>query len=98
MTDEEIDYSDIPSLPDSFLETARVWRPRSKVSVTVEMDADLLDWFQKECKDWRAGVQTARHVYVEGNLAYRQQSEENSTIRGAFFESSPVKLLFDLSL
>ncbi|MFP4031392.1 MAG: hypothetical protein ACLFTV_07505, partial [Desulfococcaceae bacterium] len=44
------------------------------------------------------GGQTARHVYVEGNLAYRQQSEENSTIRGAFFESSPVKLLFDLSL
>lgn len=56
MTDEEIDYSDIPSLPDSFLETARVWRPRSKVSVTVEMDAVLLDWLQKERKDWRAGV------------------------------------------
>ena len=80
MTDEEIDYSDVPSLSDSFLENASVWRPKSKVSVTVEMDADLLDWFQKECKDWRAGVQTALRIYVEANRVHRQQSEDSPTI------------------
>lgn len=80
MTDEEINYSDIPALSDPFLETASVWRPKSTVSVTVEMDADLLDWFQKECKDWREGVQTALRVYVEANRAYRRQSKESPTI------------------
>jgi hypothetical protein len=41
MTDEEIDYSEIPSLLDSFLEIASVWRPKSTVSTTEERCSDF---------------------------------------------------------
>jgi uncharacterized protein (DUF4415 family) len=50
MSDDEIDYSDIPPLPDSFFERAKVWRPQPKVTVSVEMDADILEWFKAEMK------------------------------------------------
>ena len=72
MTDDEIDYSDIPPLPDAFFRRAKVWRPQPKVTVTVELDADILEWFKAESEDWEARVQTALRLYVEANKAYLQ--------------------------
>lgn len=73
MTDEEIDYSDIPPLSDTFFKRAKVWRPQQpKVTVTVELDADILEWFKAEAEDWEARMQTALRLYVETHKAYRQ--------------------------
>ena len=72
MTDEEIDYSDIPPLPDTFFKRAKVWRPQPKVTVTVELDADILEWFKAEAEDWEARMQAALRLYVEAHKAYRQ--------------------------
>ncbi len=71
MTDSEIDYSDIPPLPDTFFKRAKVWRPQPKVTVTVNMDADILDWFKAETEDWEAEIQTALRLYVETHKAYQ---------------------------
>ncbi len=30
MTDDEIDYSDIPPLPETFFKRAKLWRPQPK--------------------------------------------------------------------
>jgi uncharacterized protein (DUF4415 family) len=72
MTDEEIDYSDIPSLPDAFFNRARVWHPQPKVAVTVELDADIMEWFRLESEDWEARIQAVLRLYVEANKAYLQ--------------------------
>ena len=72
MSDDEIDYSDIPPLPDSFFERARVWRPQPKVTVSVELDADILEWFKAENENWEAQMQTALRLYVEANKANQQ--------------------------
>jgi len=72
MSDDEIDYSDIPPLPDTFFERAKVWRPQPKVTVSVEVDADILEWFKAENDNWEAQMQTALRLYVEANKANRQ--------------------------
>ncbi len=72
MTDDEIDYSDIPPLPDTFFKRAKVWHPQPKVAVTVELDADILEWFKEEADDWELRIQTALRLYVEANKAYLQ--------------------------
>ena len=72
MSDEEIDYSDIPPMTDAFFERAKIWRPQRKVSVTVELDEDILDWFKMESEDWNARIQTALRLYVEANKAYQR--------------------------
>ena len=71
MSDEEIDYSDIPPLPDAFFQRAKLWRPQPKVTVTVEMDADILEWFKAETTDWQAQIQMALRTYVESHKAYQ---------------------------
>ncbi len=42
MSDEDIDYSDIPPLEKNFFKHARIRLPRQKVKIDLEMDADLL--------------------------------------------------------
>jgi len=74
MTDDDIDYSDIPPLPDTFFKRAKMWRTQQKVSVTFELDADILEWFKMESDDWNARIQTALRLYVEANKAYRKKS------------------------
>ena len=70
MSDADIDYSDIPPLPERFFREARLWQPQPKVTVTLEMDADLLDWFKAESDDWEARLQAALRLYVEAHKAY----------------------------
>lgn len=74
MPDEKIDYSDIPPLPETFFKRARVWRPESKVKVTVEVDSDILEWFKVEDADWQARMETALRLYMEAHKAYRKKS------------------------
>lgn len=67
MTDEEIDYSDIPPLDDSFFERAKLWRPRQKVTVTVQVDSDVLAWFQTQGDQWEKRMRAALRIYVEAH-------------------------------
>ena len=75
MADDEIDYSDIPALPEAFFKKAAVWHPQPKVSVTVNLDVDILEWFKWEADDWEAKIQTALRLYVEANKAYLSSRE-----------------------
>jgi uncharacterized protein (DUF4415 family) len=67
MTDKEIDYSDIPPLTDSFFERAKLWRPQKKVTVTMRLDSDILEWFQAQDRDWEKRVQAALRIYIEAH-------------------------------
>jgi uncharacterized protein (DUF4415 family) len=53
-TDEDIDYSDIPALDDSFFTQPTVQWPPAKRQVTVRLDTDVLDWL----KAYGRGYQT----------------------------------------
>ncbi|MBN1582989.1 MAG: BrnA antitoxin family protein [Anaerolineae bacterium] len=72
MSDAEIDYSDTPPLTERFFQEAKLWQPRPKVTVTVEMDADVLEWFKSESDNWEARLQAALRLYVEAHKAYQK--------------------------
>lgn len=58
MADNNIDTSDIPEISDAQWATARKgrhFRP-TKTSVTIRLDADLVDWFKARAED--GGYQT----------------------------------------
>ena len=66
--DAEIDYSDIPPLPDDFFEKAQVgvfYRP-VKRAVPIRLDADVLDWLQAQGSDYHP---RANQILREAMLA-----------------------------
>jgi uncharacterized protein (DUF4415 family) len=67
MTDDEIDTSDIPPLTDAFFKRAKVRMPKHAVTMTVQVDADVLDWFKAQGEDYERRVNAALRIYAEAH-------------------------------
>ena len=48
MTDDDIDYSDIPEMEDLFWAKGKVIDPGPKKAISFRVDEDVLDWFKHE--------------------------------------------------
>lgn len=68
MTDEEIDYTDIPPLDDHFFDraTLRV-PPRPEVVVTLQVDPDVFAWFDAQEGGWEERMRAALRIYAEAH-------------------------------
>lgn len=52
MSDEEIDYSDIPELDEDFFQTAKlVQRKPATEAISIRVDSDTLEWFRNTAKN-----------------------------------------------
>ena len=68
MTDEEIDYSDIPPLDDNFFARATLRLPHQpQVTVTMQVDRDVFAWFNAQGDGWERRVRAALRIYVEAH-------------------------------
>ena len=65
--EEEIDYSDIPELDESFWETAVVEYPEKKKPVTLRLDADVLEWFKSKGKGYQTRINAVLRSYVDAH-------------------------------
>lgn len=64
MKDEDIDLNDIPELDDEFFENAELRLPEKK-SVTIRLDADVLEWFKKQGKGYQTRINKLLRAYME---------------------------------
>jgi uncharacterized protein (DUF4415 family) len=65
MTDEDIDYSDIPPVTDwSKAVVGRFYRP-VKETVTIRLDADVLDWLKQGGKGYQTRVNSILRAVME---------------------------------
>jgi uncharacterized protein (DUF4415 family) len=67
MTDEEIDYSDIPPLRDDFFREAAVRWPEKKMQVTLRIDPDVIDFFKKQGRGYQSMINAVLRKYVEAH-------------------------------
>jgi uncharacterized protein (DUF4415 family) len=67
MTDEEIDTSDIPPLDETFFANARLRMPEQKVSITLDVDAGVLEWFKAQGEDFQNRINAALKIYAEAH-------------------------------
>ncbi len=67
MTDEMIDTSDIPPLDDSFFKTAKWRKPHKTVSVTIEVEPEVMDWFKSQGENYQRYLSAALKIYAEAH-------------------------------
>jgi uncharacterized protein (DUF4415 family) len=65
MEDEDIDYSDIPPLTDEFFERATLRIPARQARRLVQIDSDVLEWFQSQGGEHRALINSVLRRYIE---------------------------------
>jgi uncharacterized protein (DUF4415 family) len=67
MKDEEIDTSEIAPLDERFFADAKLRLPSNSVSVTVNVDVDVLEWFKAQGKDFQSRINAALRIYAEAH-------------------------------
>ena len=65
-TGGEIDFADIPELDESFFRAGK-WRPPVKQSVTIRIDADVLEWFRNKGRGYQTQINRLLRRYMEIN-------------------------------
>jgi uncharacterized protein (DUF4415 family) len=64
-SDENIDYSDIPPLTESFFEKASLRMPANQAHQLVQIDADILQWFQSQGDEYKRLINSALRHHIE---------------------------------
>lgn len=65
MTDDDIDYSDIPELSDDFFKNAILKSPEHKTPVTIRLDDEVLKWFKETGKGYQTRINSLLRQYME---------------------------------
>ncbi len=72
MTDEEVHAAlvadaEIKPTDEDFWKSARVVLPQPKKTVTIKLDADLLDWFRRE-RPFQARINAILRAYMNAHV------------------------------
>ena len=65
MSDDEIDTSEIPVLDEAFFANARVRFLEGKVSVSINVDAEVFEWFKSQGPEYQNLINRALRVFAE---------------------------------
>jgi uncharacterized protein (DUF4415 family) len=72
MTDEEIDYSDIPPLTEEYFEKATLRVPATQAHNLIQLDPDVMAWFQSQGVEYKALINSVLRRYMDRSYALGQ--------------------------
>lgn len=67
LDDEGIDYSDIPPLTEEFFENATLRIPASQAQQLVQIEPDVLQWFQAQGEEYKDLINSILRHYVDSH-------------------------------
>ena len=66
-SDENIDYSDIPPLTEAFFEKATLRIPANQAHRLVQIDPDVLQWFQSQSEEYKVLINSVLRHHIESS-------------------------------
>ncbi|MDZ8052951.1 MAG: BrnA antitoxin family protein [Aulosira sp. ZfuVER01] len=67
MSDEDIDYSDIPPLTDEFFEKATLRIPVAQAKNLIQLDPDVIAWFQAQGSEYKTLINAVLRRHIESS-------------------------------
>ncbi len=65
MTDEDIDFSDIPRTEKGFFKDAQLRLPKPKETITLRVDPDVLAWYKSQGRGYQTRMNAVLRMYME---------------------------------
>lgn len=62
--DEDIDYSDISELSESFFKKAKLEMPKTKTAISLRIDSDVLEWFRSQGDKYQTKINAILKAFV----------------------------------
>lgn len=67
MTDEEIDYSDIPEFDEEFLQSVEMKFSPGKKQIALRVDTDVLEWMKSQGKGYQSRINAILRAYYDAH-------------------------------
>ena len=67
MRDDDIDYSDIPRLDESFWKAATLVMPEPKDRLTIRLDHDVVEWLKKHGRGYQTRINAILRSYMKAH-------------------------------
>lgn len=67
LSDNDIDYSDIPELDEEFFKRATLVEPEKKQSLTVRYDKEVINYFKEFGKGYQSKMNAVLKAYVKAH-------------------------------
>ncbi len=67
ISDDDIDYSDIPEATGDFWRRAQLQMPRPKKGVYVRLDADVVEWLKSKGKGYQTRMNAMLRALMESD-------------------------------
>lgn len=67
MTDDNIDYSDIPPLTDKFFKNASLRIPSAQAQNMIQLEEDVMAWFRSQGRDYKKLIHSVLRRHIERN-------------------------------
>ena len=68
MRDEDIDYSDIPAIPEDFdWSRATLVKPQHKKQLTLRLDAEMVAWFKRQGRGYQTRMNAVLKSFYEAH-------------------------------
>jgi len=71
ISDDEIDYSDIPETDEAFWRDAQVHFPSKKTHLSIRLDDDIVTWFKQFGRGYQTKINAVLRSYIS-NLKKKQ--------------------------
>jgi len=62
--DENIDYTDIPELSESFFKKANLELPKTKTAISLRIDSDVLEWFKSQGEKYQTKMNAVLKAFI----------------------------------
>lgn len=87
MSDDDIDFSDIPELDDEFWANAVLQSPPAKQPISIRLDQHVLEYFKARGKGYQTLINSVLRSYVWAQLKVDRSAAEPPSLR-AFREQT----------
>ena len=67
MSDEDIDYSDIPALDENFFSKGKLRIPKTKPLISIRIDSDVLSWFKSMGSGYQTRMNAVLRMYMKAH-------------------------------
>lgn len=75
LTDDNIDYSDIPKSDEEFWKDAEAIFPSKKIHLSIRLDDDIVSWFKRFGRGYQTKINFVLRSYISS--VKRKQAEKS---------------------
>jgi uncharacterized protein (DUF4415 family) len=67
MSDDKIDYSEIPELKNEFWKNASIEFPKKKKAVSIRLDPEIVIWYKSQYKEYQTAINAVLKSYMKAH-------------------------------